>query len=46
MNHFNFLFAGWMAVWAIFFVYQVSVAHRVTQVREEIERLKQQLDGR
>jgi CcmD family protein len=43
MNHFNFLFAGWTAVWVIFFVYQVSVARRVAQVREEIDRLKQQL---
>lgn len=43
MGNFHFLFAAWMAVWAVFFVYQVSVAHRVSQLRDEIERLKQQL---
>jgi len=43
MRNFHFLFAAWMAVWAVFFVYQVSVARRVSQLRDEIERLKQQL---
>ncbi len=43
MRNFHFLFAAWMAVWAVFFVYQVSVARRVSQLRGEIERLKQQL---
>jgi len=46
MRNFHFLFAAWMAVWAVFFAYQVSVARRVAQLRDEVERLKQQLrDG-
>jgi CcmD family protein len=43
MKNFHFLFTAWMAVWAVFFVYQLSVASRMSKVHEEIERLKQQL---
>lgn len=43
MKNFEFLFAAWIAVWAIFFVYEVSVGRRLAQLRREIERLKQQL---
>ncbi|HXX21389.1 MAG TPA: hypothetical protein VEJ46_18475 [Candidatus Acidoferrum sp.] len=43
MKNFHFLFAAWMAVWAVFFLYQVSVASRISRVRDEIDRLKQQL---
>jgi CcmD family protein len=43
MKNFQFLFAAWMAVWAVFFVYELSVARRMTQLREDIERLKQQM---
>ncbi|MGA7914625.1 MAG: CcmD family protein [Candidatus Acidiferrales bacterium] len=43
MKNFDFLFTAWMVVWAVFFVYEVSVARRLSQVRREIERLKQQL---
>jgi len=43
MRNFHFLFAAWMAVWAVFFVYELSVASRTSRLREEIERLKQQL---
>jgi len=32
-----------MAVWAVFFVYELSVASRISRLRDEIERLKQQL---
>ncbi len=46
MKNFQFLFTAWIAVWAVFFVYEVSVARRVSQLRDEIERLKQQLRGR
>jgi CcmD family protein len=45
MRNFHFLFAAWMAVWLIFFGYEISVARRVSQLREEIERLKSQLRG-
>jgi CcmD family protein len=43
MKNFEFLFAAWMFVWAVFFAYEVSVAQRISRLREEIERLKQQL---
>jgi CcmD family protein len=43
MKNFESLFAAWMVVWAVFFVYEVSLARRVSKLREEIERLKQQL---
>jgi CcmD family protein len=46
MKNFEFLFTAWMVVWAVFFAYELSVARRITQVREEIERLKQQLQQR
>jgi CcmD family protein len=46
MKNFEFLFTAWMVVWAVFFGYELSVARRITQVREEIERLKQQLQQR
>jgi hypothetical protein len=35
-----------MAVWAVFFAYELSVASRVAKLREDLERLKQELlDG-
>ena len=43
MKNFNFLFTAWMVVWAVFFVYEFSIASRLSHLREEIERLKQQL---
>ena len=45
MKDFHYLFAAWIAVWVIFFGYEFSVAKRIAHVREEIERLKQQLRG-
>jgi len=42
MKNFEFLFAAWMMVWAVFFVYEVSVARRVNRLHEELNRLKQQ----
>jgi CcmD family protein len=41
MKHFDYLFTAWMAVWAIFFLYEVSIARRIAQVSEEIKQLKQ-----
>lgn len=45
MKNFQFLFVAWMAVWAVFFVYELTVASRVAKLRDEVERLKQQLRG-
>jgi CcmD family protein len=46
MKNFEFLFSAWMVVWAAFFVYEVSISRRISQVRKEIESLKQQLNNR
>jgi hypothetical protein len=43
MRNFHFLFAAWMAVWALFFLYQISVASRISRLCDEIDRLKEQL---
>lgn len=43
MKNFQNLFIAWMVVWAVFFVYEVSVARRIARLRDEIERLKRQL---
>lgn len=43
MKNFEFLFAAWICVWAVFFVYEISVGLRVGRLRDEIEALKQQL---
>ena len=43
MKNFGNLFAAWMFVWAIFFVYEFSIARRIADVRKDIEALKQQL---
>jgi CcmD family protein len=46
MKNFENLFAAWMVVWAVFFVYEVSVARRLARLRQDIESLKQQMRGR
>ena len=43
MSNFHFLLTAWIAVWAVFFAYELSVASRVARLREEVDRLKQQL---
>jgi CcmD family protein len=43
MKNFEYLLAAWIAVWAIFFVYQISLARRFAQLRNEIKHLKQLL---
>jgi CcmD family protein len=43
MSNFHFLLTAWIAVWAIFFGYQLSIASRLSRLRDEIERLKQQI---
>jgi CcmD family protein len=44
MKNFQFLFAAWLTVWAVFFVYQLSVASRISKLQSEIESLKRQLN--
>lgn len=46
MRNFHFLFTAWIAVWAIFLLYEVSIARRIARLRDEVESLKRQLrDG-
>ena len=46
MKNFDNLFAAWMIVWVVFFIYEVSVARRLARLREEVDRLRQQLSER
>jgi hypothetical protein len=43
VRNFHFLLTAWIAVWAVFFAYELSVASRVAKLRDDLERLKQQL---
>jgi hypothetical protein len=43
MKNFDNLFAAWMVVWAVFFVYELSIAQRLSRLRDDIEGLKRQL---
>ena len=43
MKNFESLFAAWMVVWAVFFLYEVTVARRLSKLQEDIEQLKRQL---
>jgi hypothetical protein len=46
MKNFEYLFAAWMLVWAVFFVYELSIAQRLSRLRDDIEGLKRQLRER
>jgi CcmD family protein len=43
MKNFESLFAAWMVVWAVFFLYEVTVARRISKLQDDIEQLKRQL---
>jgi CcmD family protein len=43
MKNFESLFAAWMVVWAVFFLYDVTVARRISKLQEDIDQLKRQL---
>jgi CcmD family protein len=43
VNNLNSLMAAYLAVWAVFFVYQITVSRRLARLRDEIERLKDTL---
>lgn len=40
MKNLDSVFAAYMAAWAIFFVYYLTVARRASEIRRELERLK------
>jgi len=43
MKNFESLFAAWMVVWAVFFLYEVTVARRLSKLQGDIDKLKRQL---
>ncbi len=43
MKNLDSVLAAYLAGWAIFFVYYISVARRMNSLREEIEELKNSL---
>jgi CcmD family protein len=43
MKNLNSVFAAFMAAWAIFFAYQISVGLRMSRLQDEIARLKNRL---
>jgi hypothetical protein len=43
MKNLDSVFAAYMAGWAIFFVFYLTVARRTSALREDIERLKNSL---
>jgi hypothetical protein len=43
MKNFESLFAAWMVVWGVFFLYEVTVARRISKLQDDIEQLKRQL---
>ena len=46
MKNFESLFAAYMVVWAIFFIYELVIAGRISRLRGEIERLKAQIGNK
>lgn len=45
MENFRFLFTAWIAVWAIFFAYEISIARRMARLKDEVAELTQRLRG-
>jgi hypothetical protein len=43
MKNFESLFAAWMVVWAVFFLYEVTVARRISKLQDDMAQLKRQL---
>jgi CcmD family protein len=43
MKNLDSVLAAYLAGWAIFFIYYISVARRMNSLREEIEQLKNSL---
>lgn len=43
MKNFGSLFVAYMIVWAVFFVYEVTISRRLSQLLDELEQLKARL---
>jgi CcmD family protein len=44
MKNLDSVFAAYIAAWAIFFVFYVTIARRSASLRDEVERLKDSLN--
>jgi len=44
MKNLNSVFAAYIAAWAIFFVFYVTIARRSASLRDEVQRLKNSLN--
>jgi len=44
MKNFDSIFAAYLLGWGVFFVFYLTVAKRASELRGEIERLKQTLN--
>jgi CcmD family protein len=44
MNTMNYLFAAYAAIWIILALYLYSISTRERRLREDVDRLKQQLE--
>ena len=44
MKNLESVFAAYMAAWAIFFVFYITIAQRAAALRGEVERLKNSLN--
>lgn len=44
MDTMNYLFAAYLAIWIILFIYLFSIHSREKKLREEVRRLKQMLE--
>ena len=43
MKNLNSILAAYMAVWAIFCIYQFTISRRLSRLKEEIRQLKEEL---
>lgn len=43
MKNFQYLLVAWIAVWVVFFLYQVSLSRRFSRLLDEVKRLKERL---
>jgi len=46
MKNFEFIFAAYTVGWAVFFVYYLTVIRRLGRAEEELQRLKEMLQGK
>ena len=44
MNNLNYLFAAYTAIWVVLALYLYSISAREKRLREDVDRLKRQLE--